>query len=127
MTSGPEDVHMSLIPRALSGTVLFDPARPVPPGTVLHVIVEDTTRADAAAGVAASLSLTVEHPPGNTGLSFVLSVPEVNPKVRYEVRVHADLDGDGRVSRGDQISTVSTPVFTEGHPSKVTIRLASVP
>lgn len=117
---------MSLIPMSLSGTVLFDPARAIPSGTALHVIVEDTSRADTAAVVAARLSLTAEHPPGVTSLTFVLSVPEVDPTSRYEVRVHADLDGDGRISRGDQISTVSTPILTGGHPRNVTIRLSSV-
>jgi hypothetical protein len=44
----------------------------------------------------------------------------------YSVRVHVDLDGDRRVSRGDFISTESHPVLTLGRPDRVTVRVREV-
>jgi hypothetical protein len=55
-----------------------------------------------------------------------LPCEEVDPLVCYTVRVHVDLDGDGRVSTGDYLSTASYPVLTSGHPTILTIEVHPV-
>ena len=42
------------------------------------------------------------------------------------IRVHIDVDRDGRVSRGDYITMESYPVLTWGHPDRVTVRVREV-
>lgn len=90
------------------------------------MVVEDTTLIDAAAVPVARISLLTGVSQDDRGLHFLLPVPGVDPSRRYEVRAHMDLDGDGRISSGDQISTTSTPVLTEGHPSTVTVQLRHI-
>jgi hypothetical protein len=51
-------------------------------------------------------------------------VPDM--RARYQVRVHVDVDKDGKVSRGDYITTESYPVLTFGHPSRVRVRVRPV-
>lgn len=107
----------------LSGEVFFDAEGPPPARTAVHLVVEDTTRADASSVEAARLTLIMPENFRDAALVFRLSVPHVDPALRYELRGHADVDGDGRISQGDQISMESTPVLTQGHPVQVALRL----
>jgi hypothetical protein len=56
------------------------------------------------------------------GITFSLSVREVDPRARYEVSVLVDVDGDGETSVGDYRNTVSYPVLTRGFPVELEIR-----
>jgi uncharacterized lipoprotein YbaY len=105
-----------------SGTIEFqevcEPARNV----TVYVRVQDTSSADAVAlTVAQQVLRGVDIVPGAPPIPFaVQGIPE-NARARYTVRVHADVNGNGAVSRGDYVSTQSYPVQTTGQPAVVTI------
>lgn len=82
-------------------------------GGVVHVVVEEVTRADAPATVAARLDLQCEE---IDVAPLLLRVPDVDASKRYSVRVHVDRTGNGRIKPGDMISTQSHPVLTQGAP-----------
>ena len=109
---------------SLSGTIEFRDAREARDVTV-HVRVQDTSRVDAAAvTVAEQILERVTIAPGSPPLMFrVTGIPH-NPQARYTVRVHADVDGNGVVSRGDYVSTQSYHVDTAApHPIAIVVQL----
>jgi hypothetical protein len=112
--------------RVVNGTVMFAQALP-PVGAVVHVLVEEVTRADAAATVAARLDtpLSAAMASGRS-LAFSLPVPNVDAAKRYTVRVHVDRSGNGRIEAGDQISTRSYPVLTQGAPPDATVAVTTI-
>jgi hypothetical protein len=80
--------------------------------------VQDTTRSDAPAETVAEAVLRgIRIKPGSSSVRFTLRHVHLAPGRRYTLRAHADLDGDGRVSRGDHISTQSYPILP-GTPSQ---------
>lgn len=80
----------------------------------LIVEVRDVSMADAASTVLVSRRLRrVKLRPGGR-IPFTLDVPEAAPSASLSVRVHVDVDGDGRVSAGDLLSTRSYPVAPTG-------------
>jgi uncharacterized lipoprotein YbaY len=84
-----------------------EPARKV----TIYVRVQDTIHADAIARTVAEQVLRdVDIIPGAPPIPFNADGIPRNPHARYVVRVHADIDGDGRVSQGDYVSTQSYPV-----------------
>lgn len=112
--------------RVVTGRIVFaDAARAL--GSVVHVLVEEVTRADAASTVAARLDLPVGATlPADRALPFAVPVPDVDPAKRYAVRIHVDRSGDGRIASGDQISTQSHPVLTQGSPGHADVALTLV-
>lgn len=113
--------------RVLRGTVGFGQHVPCAPNAVLHVLVEAVPHADAAAVVVARLDMGLGNAVSRgTRLSFTLPVHEVDAAIRYEVRVHVDRSGTGRVQAGDQVSTRSFPVLTQGAPDEVDIGVEPV-
>jgi len=64
-----------------------------------------------------------EHEPRNETERTAFSVPGIpqNTRGRYTVRVHADVDGNGVVSRGDYVSTQSYPVDPDAPPRPIAI------
>jgi hypothetical protein len=110
----------------LRGTVKFEQDLPAAGGTVMHVLVEAVPHADAAATIVARLDLPLGNAvPMGAVLPFSLPVRRVDTAGRYEVRVHVDRSGTGRVARGDHLSTRSCPVLTQGWPDVA--ELAVVP
>ncbi|MBO1330826.1 YbaY family lipoprotein [Streptomyces sp. VRA16 Mangrove soil] len=82
------------------------PSRPV----TLRVQIEEITAADAPARVVARTTepgVDLAAPP-----QVVLAVPPPDPRARYTVRVHADVDGSGLIAPEDFVSVQSTPVLT---------------
>ena len=112
--------------RILTGSVIF--AQPIPAGRgTLHVRLEDTSRADASATVAAEviepLSRTLA---AGDRVAFMLAVPEVDEHARYEVRAHVDCSGTGDVSAGDRITTRAYPALTWGAPDHVDVEVVEI-
>lgn len=113
----------------LRGEVVFDEGTPSFNGATLFVSLHDTSYADAPAETVTSLvQADVSYDAhARNHLPFVLRGQIHDETATYTVSVHLDLDGDGKVSRGDYINVQSYPVLTRGHPDFVTIRVKQVP
>ena len=111
------------------GEIVFDEDARSFDGATAYVRLEAVSRADAPATVGSQQVIhRVAHRRGDTSaVTFALPAPEeVDEGAGYSVRVHVDLDGDRRVSRGDFISMESHPVLTFGRPDRVTVRVREV-
>ncbi len=101
----------------------------LPPGVVLadsavaRVRLLDTSLADAPA------VRVDEQVISGPRLSFALRCAAPDPRASYSVQAQVSVGGggaDGRVSRGDWVSTRSHPVITFGHPTQVDVPLTLV-
>jgi hypothetical protein len=112
----------------ITGTIVFPATVPAGPPAMIHVRVEEVSRADAAALVYASVTLPAVTipPPAGAHVAFTIPVDTHDPRGRYTIRVHFDRDGDGRVSRGDLVSTAHHPVLTHGAGTDVTVPVSEV-
>jgi hypothetical protein len=83
----------------------------------------DVSRAGAASPVVAETVLRDVRldRAAKEGIDFRIPVSQIDPVAHYSVRALIDLDGDGRASVGDYVSTQSHPVLTRGHPDRVEI------
>ena len=112
----------------MQGEILFSEGAPSFTKASIHIYLEDTTLADAPARVA--LHQVMADVPAelilNNRIPFVLYGTIPDPRARYTVRVLVDVDGDGRISHGDYISTASYPVLTQGYPDQVVIQVKRV-
>jgi len=111
----------------LTGDVVIEAGRAFS-GARMRIILEDVSRVDAASvGVAEQIIDAFSYDPTD-GASLAFSLPGEVPddRANYAVRVHIDVDRDGRVSRGDYITMESYPVLTQGHPERVTVRVREV-
>jgi uncharacterized lipoprotein YbaY len=110
---------------SVRGTIEFQDVREPAHNVTVYVRVQDTGVADAAAvTVAEQILKGVDIVPGAAPIPFeVHGVPE-NARAHYAVRVHADVNGNGAVSRGDYVSTRSFPVGTsrKSAPVRITAR-----
>src|SRR5687768_4146180 len=96
----------------VEGEIRFPPDARIIAGATARVSLLDVSRADAAARVVAEEVIPgVTHPGGGgVPIPFTLRAQQVDPRARYVVRAHVDVDGNGRISPGDYISTQSYPV-----------------
>jgi len=97
-------------------------------GATVHVQLEDVSYADAPSRVIAEQVIpNVSHESGTEhALRFALYGDAPDEKGRYIVTVHVDLQGQGRVNRGDYLSMESHPVLTHGYPNQISVRLREV-
>lgn len=95
------------------------------PVATVRVRVHDVSSADEEPAVAGEQVLP-RAPLRAGALPFEVQVDQVDPRGRYSVHVHVDLDGSGRVSEGDLLSTRSAPVLTRGAPDVVTVEVTRV-
>jgi len=124
MTSTEGSNATSIVPpnASVSGKIEFGDVREHAHNVTVYVRVQDTGRADASAQTVAEQVLRgVNIVPGAQPTPFTVEGIPQNPNARYVVRVHADVDGNGIVSRGDYISTQSYPVRTSGQREVLTI------
>lgn len=112
----------------VKGEITFEQGAPPFSGATLYVRLENLTYADAASEVVANyVERDVAFDPKSTKvLSFEITGAAPDPRARYGVRVHIDIDGDGQVSRGDFVNMQSCPVITFGHPREVSILVRQV-
>jgi uncharacterized lipoprotein YbaY len=115
---------------AVTGTIRWQGHPKLTARTRLTVRLLDVTEADRPSEVVAEMTLDPMRSiaPGidEPGVPFSLTSEYVNPRRRYVVVAHLDLDADGKVSPGDQITTQSYPVVTMGHAMRVEIILREV-
>jgi len=112
----------------VKGEIVFDDDAPAFAGATLYVTIEDVTYADNdATTIERLVKKDVAHDPNSREpLTFEIrcDVPDTN--ALYNVRAHIDVDGGGKISRGDYVNTQSYPVITRGHPSEVSMRVSRV-
>ncbi|HKQ74316.1 MAG TPA: YbaY family lipoprotein [Blastocatellia bacterium] len=111
----------------VSGRIWFDDAAGQFSGATLRVKLEEVSRADAPARELSQLVISnCSHSPGEPPVDFILTADPIEPNKRYEVRAHLDIDGSGQYAAGDQITTHSYPVLTQGYPDTVDLRLQRI-
>jgi hypothetical protein len=114
-------------PPLVRGEIVFDDHPPSFGIATIHVFVEDTTLADAPARVllhhvVENVSPDMLHG-GRATFALRGRLPEA--RATYTVRVLVDVDGDGKASRGDYVSTVSYPLAAPGR-STLSIRVRPI-
>ena len=113
--------------RAISGTIQFEDVRRPATDVTVYVRVEETSRLDAPASRIAEVVLRGVHLfPGSPPIPFTVHDVFFDPSEHYVVQVHADVDGDGQVTRGDYVSVQSYPVLTSAHAGGVAIAVREV-
>jgi len=97
---------------AIEGRIVFgEDARPFQDASV-EVVLEDTTYADAPAVAVARLVLRAVSYDGAPGgsIAFALPRPPAAPGRAHTLRILVDVDGDGRLGKGDYRNAESVPV-----------------
>jgi len=97
----------------VTGTIVFGADLEPFVGATVYVRLEEVSRADAPAIVMAETVLPEVRIGGQapSQLEFTIEFPSLDPRGRYVVRVHVDVDADGQVGVGDYVSTASHPVL----------------
>ena len=115
-------------PLAVTGQVIFPEDLPDGPAAPITVTVQDVSRADAPSIDLASVTIPAGAvaPVAGEAIPFSIPVETFDPGLTYSVRTHVDRDGDGRVSRGDLVSTTHNPVLTRGAGTVVDVPLSVV-
>ncbi len=104
------------------GTIVFEESVTLPAGTTAEVRVEEVSRADAAATVVARDVVRGLDAWSDQQIEpFSIHGEALDPRLRYTVRVHVDVDGDGEVSVGDYISAASHPIAWDHLPATISI------
>ncbi|MFI7336558.1 hypothetical protein ACIBUY_01290 [Streptomyces sp. NPDC050085] len=102
--------------------VRLAPGTEPPKGPVtLRVQVEEITAADAPARIVARTAATDVDLAAAPHLT--LAVPPPDPRARYTVRVHADVDGSGVVAPEDFVSVQSNSVLTQGSSGTIQVEV----
>jgi uncharacterized lipoprotein YbaY len=112
----------------VSGEIQFDQPPHLPSGVKAYVRLLDVSMADAPSRLIAEQVLTDISQKANSGQSipFVLYGTLPDERGSYTISVLVDLDGDGKISRGDFITMQSYPVLTFGYPSHVSVQVKKV-
>lgn len=87
-------------------------------GAAVRVLIEDVSRAGAASLLVGQWSESA-LPAGTTTaqtISFEIQVGSLDPRARYSLRAHVDVDRDGQTSLGDFITMETYPVSSDGPP-----------
>jgi hypothetical protein len=95
-----------------AGVVVRAPDGRPPARGCLTVWVEDVARADARAHTLGR-GVTPDAEVGGDPLAFAVRGAAFPPGARPAVRAHLDLDGDGRVSAGDWVTTEHVPAGSD--------------
>ena len=97
----------------------------MPASAKIYVRLLNTSMADAPSAVVAEQ--VIDHIASSVSkLVFRLEPDSIEERDTYIVSVLVDVDGDGKISKGDYISMQSYPVLTFGAPSEVTIEVKQV-
>jgi uncharacterized lipoprotein YbaY len=112
----------------VKGEILLGEAQRSFTGATVHVRLEDVSYADAPSRVVAEQVISdVSHESGTEHtVRFALYGDVPDERGRYQVTVHVDLHGQGRVARGNYLSMESYPVLTQGRPNQVSVRVREV-
>lgn len=116
-----------MIEPLVTGEIILPSPSPDLSNATVYVRLQETTQADALARTITEEVLTQARERTTSGiLPFTLCGEGIDPRARYTISVHIDVNGDGAVSRGDYIHAASIPVLTYGHPNRVHVLLQVV-
>lgn len=109
----------------LNVTVVLEGGEPPPPGSTVRVEVRDTSLADAPPEILGTAIAEISGSIDLGGLAprlaqVTLELDQV-PAMAV-IWAHVDVDGNGRVSVGDYITTQSFPVPASEGPVTVSVR-----
>ncbi len=108
----------------VKGEIKFAAKPDLPASAKMYVRLLNTSLADAPSAVIAEQ--VIDHLNKDERVTFRLEPDSIDERDTYTVSVLVDLDGDGKVSKGDYISMQSYPVLTFGSPTEVTIEVKQV-
>jgi uncharacterized lipoprotein YbaY len=114
--------------QVVKGEIKFAGKPDLPASAKTYVRLLNTSLADAPSRVVAEqvIDQTARFLSKGEKVSFVLEPNSIDERDTYTVSVLVDIDGDGKISRGDYISMQSYPVLTFGSPTEVTIEVKLV-
>jgi len=106
----------------VTGTVSYRERIALPPGSLVIVMLEDTSKADAKATILGEARMTIERK--QVPISFAIEVEAglVDPRHRYAVRARI-LDPQGALR---WTSTQAYLVMTGGHPNSVDVLVEAI-
>ena len=112
----------------VSGEIQFERQPHLPSDVKAYVRLLDVSAADAPSRIIAEQVLTDILRKAGSGQSipFVLYGALPDERGSYAISVHVDMDGDGKISRGDFINMQSYPVLTFGYPDRVSVQVKEV-
>jgi putative lipoprotein len=105
----------------VEGVITYRNWMPLPPGTVLHISLQDISRTDAPA-IVLSERFFDDLPQLPAPFVLYFDTGEIDPRHTYAVRA--------RIMQGNRLLFVnshSVPVITRGHPHRVEVPLEPVP
>lgn len=107
----------------IKGEITFEKDAPSFTGATLHVYLENISFIDAASEVVADyIEWNINFNPNTSNsIPFEIVYKNLDPGDRFAIRVHIDVDKDGKVSKGDFINVQSYPVITFGYPKEITV------
>jgi uncharacterized lipoprotein YbaY len=112
----------------LRGEIIFDEKAKSFDGATLYLSLDDTTLEDAPAQpiirhIIRDVSYNADS---RKSLTFELRGQVPNERAKLTLNVLVDLDGDGKMSRGDYINMESYPVVTRGNPNVIAVRVKQI-
>lgn len=116
----------------VTGTVMLPAVSKPFQNAAAHVSVQDVSRMDVSATLVASqrIDVSVSEDAIESGresrFEFDIQGEVTDERNIYVVNVHVDVDGDGKISLGDYITTGFFPVLTRGHPDRVEVHVDEV-
>lgn len=112
----------------VTGEIQFDQPPHLSSDVKAYVHLLDVGAADAPSRIIAEQVLTDISQKASSGqsISFVLYGVIPDERGSYAISVHVDMDGDGKISRGDFINMQNYPVLTFGYPNRVLVLVKKV-
>ncbi len=114
-------------PVLITGRLVFDRPRRLPPECRIRVEVIDARWADAPHRVIAAAQIDPAGLPEEVEFipfRLAAALPAAGPPCL--ITAHVDVDGDGRVSRGDLITMESYPIVSSADTIDTTVRVRTV-
>jgi uncharacterized lipoprotein YbaY len=111
----------------VKGIIVFEDVKPFS-GATVHILLEDVSLQDVPSKLIAEQTIrnvgleNIE----NQKIEFVIYVDYVDTHAHYSVRVHGDVDNDGKVSKGDFVTVQNYPVLTYGYPDNLMVTVKEV-
>ncbi|AKB25509.1 hypothetical protein MSMTP_2040 [Methanosarcina sp. MTP4] len=98
----------------IEGNILFEDLEETIEEVTVYIRLDDVSLADAPSTVISENVIeNVSVSPEENKVPFTLGFPELVANRTYSLYVHVDVDGDGKVSKGDYVTTMHNGVPTD--------------